>query len=92
MPHREFLPPNVEIRGLPARWQPRPAWAPDPLVHLKCRGDSPVSPFAQGRTMRLGPSTSALRYISQKVIKKGGRTTVVSVLKHPSGLRCEHLL
>jgi len=27
--HREFLPPDVEIKGLPAMWQPVRAWALD---------------------------------------------------------------
>jgi alpha-galactosidase len=46
--------------------------------------------FSQGQTMRLAPSTIALKFVSQKVVKKGNSTTVVTTLKHPSGLRCEH--
>ena len=90
--HRECLPPDVEICGLPARWQPVPAWAPDPLVHLSFRGDASPASFSQGRTMRLGPSTAALSYVDQKVLKKDGLTTVITTLKHPSGLLCEHEL
>lgn len=90
--HREFLPAEVEIRGLPAHWQPKSAWALDPLVHLKCREDDPVGSYAQGRTLRLGPSTAALVYLGQRVVKKDGGTTVTTALRHPSGLRCEHML
>jgi alpha-galactosidase len=88
--HRKFLPPDVEIKGLPAEWQPIPAAALDPLVHLKCMEDDQVMGFSQGQTMRLAPSTIALKFVSQKVVKKAGATTVVTTLKHPSGLRCEH--
>lgn len=90
--HREYLPPSVEIRGLPARWQPMPAWSPDALVHLKCRGDIESAPLAQGRTMRAGPSTLALKLVGQKKLTKGDRTSVITTLRHPSGLRLEHRL
>jgi alpha-galactosidase len=48
--------------------------------------------FSQGRTMRAGHSTAVLEFIGQKVHKKNGDTTVITTLKHPSGLRCEHQL
>jgi alpha-galactosidase len=88
--HRKFLPPDVEIKGLPARWLPIPSAGLDPMVHLKCMEDDQVMGFSQGQTMRLAPSTIALKFVSQKVVKKGNSTTVVTTLKHPSGLRCEH--
>lgn len=90
--HREFLPPDVEIVGLPSCWQPVRAWALDSLVQLKCMEDIYGGSFSQGRTMRAGPSTAALVYTGQKVRKKDGCTTVITTLKHPSGLRCEHCL
>ena len=90
--HREFLPPDVEIVGLPAMWQPRPAWALDSLVQLKCMEDIYGGSFSQGRTMRSGHSTAVLEFIGQKVHKKNGGTSVVTTLQHPSGLRCEHQL
>ena len=90
--HRQFLPPAVEIRGLPSQWQPAAAWAADPLIHLKCLGDIQAAGFAQGRTMRLGPSTFALEFAGQKVRKQNGATVVLTALRHPSGLRCEHEL
>lgn len=92
VPHREVLPPDVEIAGLPQSWLPLPAWAPDSLVQLHCRGDAACGAFAQGRTMRAGPSTAALVYKGQRVRKSRDRTTVTTTLTHPSGLRCEHLL
>ena len=58
--HREFLPPDVEIVGLPAMWQPRPAWALDSLVQFKCMEDIYGGSFSQGRTMRSGHSTAVL--------------------------------
>jgi alpha-galactosidase len=88
--HRKFLPPDVEIKGLPARWLPIPAAGLDPMVHLKCMEDDQVMGFSQGQTMRLAPSTIALKFVSQKVVKKAGATTVITTLSHPSGLRCEH--
>jgi alpha-galactosidase len=90
--HREFLPPDVEIVGLPAMWQPVRAWALDSLVQLKCKKDNYGGSFSQGRTMRAGGSTAALVFTGQKVLKKNGATCVVTSLKHPSGLRCEHHL
>ena len=90
--HREFLPPDVEIAGLPAMWQPRRAWALDSLVQLKCMEDIYGGSFSQGRTMRSGHSTAVLEFIGQKVHKKNGGTSVVTTLQHPSGLRCEHQL
>ena len=90
--HREFLPPDVEIVGLPTMWQPRPAWALDSLVQLKCIEDIYGGSFSQGRTMRSGHSTAVLEFIGQKVHKKNGGTSVVTTLQHPSGLRCEHQL
>ena len=90
--HREFLPPDVEIVGLPAMWQPVRAWALDSLVQLKCMKDNYGGSFSQGRTMRAGGSTAALLFTGQKVLKKNGATCVVTSLKHPSGLRCEHHL
>ena len=88
--HREFLPPDVEIVGLPAMWQPMRAWALDSLVQLKCMEDIYGGSFSQGRTMRAGHSTAVLEFIGQKVQKKNGSTSVITTLKHPSGLRCEH--
>ena len=90
--HRDFLPPDVEIRGLPARWQPVRAFSLDSLVQLKCMEEHPAGGFSQGRTMRGGPSTEALRFARQKVVKKEGGTSVRTTLNHPSGLRCEHHL
>jgi len=90
--HREFLPPDVEIVGLPAMWQPMRAWSLDALVQLKCMEDIYGGSFSQGRTMRAGHSTAVLEFIGQKVQKKNGSTSVITTLKHPSGLRCEHQL
>ena len=90
--HREFLPADVEIAGLPSRWQPVRAWSPDSLVQLKCREDVHGCAFSQGRTMRGGASTAALVFMEQQVLKKPGSTCVVTSLKHPSGLHCEHHL
>lgn len=90
--HREFLPPDVEIVGLPAMWNPMRAWALDSLVQLKCMEDIYGGSFSQGRTMRAGRSTGVLEFVSQKVHKKNGGTSVITTLKHPSGLLCEHQL
>ena len=90
--HREFLPPDVEIVGLPAMWQPRRARALNSLVQLKCMEDIYGGSFSQGRTMRAGHSTGVLEFVSQKVQKKNGSTSVITALKHPSGLRCDHQL
>jgi len=90
--HREFLPPDVEIVGLPAMWQPIRAWSLDALVQIKCMEDIYGGCFSQGRTMRAGHSTAILEFIGQKVHKKNGDTSVITTLKHPSGLHCEHRL
>jgi alpha-galactosidase len=90
--HREFLPLDVEFAGLPAMWLPIPAWSLDSLVQLKCMEDVYGGGFSQGRTIRGGHSTAVLEFIGQKVQKKNGSTSVITTLKHPSGLRCEHQL
>jgi len=91
--HREFLPADdVEIRSIPAHWRPVRAWALDSLVQLKCMEDDQTPGFAQGRTMRASPSTAALRFVRQRVVEKSGATTVITTLKHPSGLIAEHHL
>lgn len=92
--HREFLPKVLEIAGLPSRWPPFPAWLPDALVQIKCAEDNcgGGGSFAQGRTMRASPSTHALVFVGQKVLTERGVTRVITTLKHPSGLRCEHHL
>jgi alpha-galactosidase len=90
--HREFLPDDVEIRGLPAKWLPRRAYSLDSLVHLKLREENPPGSFAQGRTMRRSPSTAGLVFLEQRVLKNDDRTSVVTAFKHPLGLRVEHHL
>jgi len=42
--------------------------------------------------MRLRPSTMAPIVVGQKVVTKQGLTLVLTMLKHPSGLRCGHQL
>ena len=73
VPHRAVLPPDVEIKGLPDRWQPVQAFALDSLVQLKCRGDGEAAGFCQGRTMRNGPSTAALEFVSRRWRRGAGR-------------------
>ncbi|MCE9587567.1 MAG: alpha-galactosidase [Verrucomicrobia bacterium] len=90
--HRELLPRDVEIAGLPSMWQSIGAWSLDALVQLKCMEDIYGGGFSQGRTMRSGHSTAVLEFIGQKVHRKNGDTAVVTTLKHPSGLLCEHQL
>jgi len=90
--HREFLPPDVEIAGLPEHWKPMRAWSMDSLVQLKCMEDIYGACFSQGRSLRAGPSTAVLEFVGQKVHKKNGATMVLTTLKHPSGLVCEHQL
>lgn len=92
VPHREFLPDDVEISGLPKPWRPVRAWNLDSLVQLKLREDASTPAFAQGRTMRASPSAASLKFVRQKVAEKAGRTAVVTTLKHPSGLVAEHQL
>jgi hypothetical protein len=52
--HRELLPRDVEIAGLPEMWQSIGAWSLDALVQLKCLEDIYGGFFSQGRTMRGG--------------------------------------
>lgn len=89
---REFLPMDVEIRGLPARWFPVKADALDSLIQIHLRGDSPVTGFAQGRTMRAGKSTASLEFVEQTTHREGNSMTVRTTLRHPTGLVCAHLL
>ena len=81
----EFLPSDVEIRGLPASCKPRRAWALDSLVQLKCREDNYGESFSQGRTMRAGHSTTALEFIGQKIHKKMGPPPLSPLSNTPRG-------
>jgi alpha-galactosidase len=69
-----------------------PAWAVDPLVHVKWIGLEPPNGFAQGRTMHGSPGARLLAFERQTVERAGDLVTVVTALRHPAGVACEHRL
>jgi len=44
--------------------------------------DDQTPGFGQGRTMRANPSITSLRFVRQKVPKSGGKTAVITTLRH----------
>jgi alpha-galactosidase len=69
-----------------------PAWSVDPLIHVKWIGQEPPYGFAQGRTMHGSADARLLTFERQSVARDGERVTVVTILRHPAGVACEHRL
>ena len=69
-----------------------PAFAVDPLAHVKIAGDPYTAYFAQGRTMRLAPSVDRFTFRDQSAVQDGPVTTVLTTLESREGLRLEHRL
>ena len=76
------------------RFQPLTrAWSVDCLVQVQCVGGGAPAGYAQGRTMRNAPATLALRYERQELRREPtGTCCVETVLRHPDGWHCRHLL
>ncbi len=69
-----------------------PAFAVDPLAHVKIVGDPYSGHFAQGRTMRIAPSIDRFRFREQSVGHDGPVTEILTTLVTGEGLRLEHRL
>ena len=80
------------ILNLPASWLPVRAWEVDPLVHVHRLDDPAAGAYSQGRTLRGGPSTQALNFVSQCVATATGTTTITTILADGRGLECHHVL
>ena len=80
------------VTNLPASWLPMRAWEVDPLVHVHRLDDPANGAYSQGRTLRAGPSTQALRWSGQTVERNGLTTTIRTVLADGRGLECIHEL
>ncbi len=91
VPAREHLTAPF-VTNLPASWLPVRAWEVDPLVHIYRLDDINAGAYSQGRTMRGGPSTKALRMLDQTVERGGNSTTVRTNLTDGRGLECLHEL
>ncbi|MDB6094251.1 MAG: hypothetical protein JWM32_1813 [Verrucomicrobia bacterium] len=84
-PRREFL-TGIEIDSIKGTSANGPrAWAIESLIQLKVQGDDAVPAFAQGRTMRNGPTVDQMNFTAQKVTRAGGVTTVRTSFKHAHG-------
>jgi alpha-galactosidase len=79
------------IDAMPDAGNP-PAFAVDPLVHVKISGDPYTAGFAQGHTMRNAPSIDRFRYNDQRVEATEDETTVITNSTSPDGFRLEHRL
>ena len=77
--HRTTLAGLPEIDAIPNA-PPPPALSIDPLVHVKIVGDAYNGAFAQGRTMRNGPSALAFTLKSQDLVEDGSLTTIRTML------------
>ncbi len=91
VPSREAL-DSLAIAVLPEIFRPKRAWDVDPLVHVRVGGEPAASAFAQGRTMRGGPTTEKLRLREHTVIRETDRTIVRTVVADGNGLECVHEL
>ena len=95
LPNIKRLPQTV-LRGeaeydMPVE-QGQPLWSVDPLVHLQRAGEEYPAFFSQGRTLRNGPCTRAMRYVAQRVEQDGALHTVITELRASDGTACEHRL
>jgi alpha-galactosidase len=88
---REHL-DDPAVTNLPATWLPVRAWEVDPLVHVHRLDDPANGAYSQGRTLRAGPSTQALRWRRQSVERVGPLITIRTVLADEHGLECIHEL
>ncbi len=86
---RQYL-DEIEIRRMPG--PPPAARTIDPLVQLSLAGAGRPAGFAQGRTMRDGPSMEGLVYRDQRVERDAEGIVVVTSLGHDAGYSCEHRL
>jgi len=80
------------VANLPASWLPVRAWEVDPLIHVHRLDDAANGAYSQGRTLRGGPSTQALKWVSQEVTTENGRTMIQTILADGRGLECVHEL
>lgn len=87
---RRMLDPRREVLSLGAG--DFPAYDVDPLVQLKLAGESYPDGFAQGRTMRNGPSTLSLALAGQTVRREDDQTIIETLLTREDGLEALHAL
>jgi len=81
------------ILNLPSSWLPVSACEVDPLVHLHRLGEVENGGYSQGRTLRGGPATRALKWQSQSTeTAADGTVTIHTVLADGRGLECVHTL
>lgn len=64
----------------------------EPLVQIKLQQDDSPAYFSGGRTMREGPSVTALCYCSQTEQHRDDAVSVSTVLADPRGYSCRHTL
>lgn len=87
-----------EVLEMPPPWCEASARRLDSLMQIQCTGDERPSGYAQGRTLRNGATTLALRLERQEVEETGARDggaagrEIVTRLHGPHGLRLAHHL
>ena len=69
-----------------------PHWAIDPLVHVHRTGVALPGAFSQGRSLRNGPATAALKFVDQLQTQDGPTTWVTTTLADLDGLVATHRL
>lgn len=65
-------------------------YAVEPLIQVKIIGDNYPFNYSQGRTLRNSETTRSMRYVSQKVIVEGKKTSIVTFLNDDRGIDYEH--
>jgi alpha-galactosidase len=88
--HREHM-DTLAVRNLPARWQPQLAWEIDPLVHVRLGDEPAAGGFSQGRSLRAGPTSRALRLHAHTRTEENG-VTILRTILHAPGVECVHEL
>lgn len=79
-------------RHLPAHWQPVPARAADPLLHIQVRGQPYPGAFSQGRSMRGSADSKAFGVTHQARRIHRGAVTIATTLENQCGLTALHEL
>lgn len=97
VPRRQRL-EEPEVLEMPAPWCDAPARRLDSLVQLQCTADERPGGYAQGRTLRNGGTTLALRLVDQSTEPGAGgpggeaAREIRTRLLGPHGLRVTHHL
>jgi alpha-galactosidase len=93
VPHRTNYAGVAELEKLPwGRMLERDPIKPEPLVHAKLIGDEYPRGYLHGSSLKHAPVLAELMFDTPEFQREGGRSTVLTRLRHPRGWQLEHRL